>query len=428
MKINIEELVTSRKWKTFMKYLYGWGASVVILGALFKILHLPGAGTMLMAGMCTESIIFFFSAFEPLPDEFDWTLVFPELTGMTEEDEIDGYKSSRRQGIGAEEIHEIVTGILASMPAGSVPAAQAIAPEKVETTPPHQAAATAAPQISVQHAGAGAGGALIFTEKFNQMLENAEISPALFDKVSQGLNKLSQASSSIADITTTAVHVKEFTDNMARATESVKTFHENYSQNSQVLNESMNHLSDSIQKTAGEMSESGKNFMDGVAGSVQNLENELTAAGQKVGGRIVESCETVAGKLNMAAEGLANAYQQTAEGVAITYQQLAEAMKNNGSTITKGSTTYNQQLEQLNKNMAALNTVHEMHLQETTQRLKEAEKLYQGVDGMIKKLNVTVDESEKFKSALETLNSNITSLNNVYGNMLAAINSISTSK
>ncbi|HOY73142.1 MAG TPA: gliding motility protein GldL, partial [Tenuifilaceae bacterium] len=288
--------------------------------------------------------------------------------------------------------------------------------------------ATAAPQISVQHAGAGAGGALIFTEKFNQMLENAEISPALFDKVSQGLNKLSQASSSIADITTTAVHVKEFTDNMAKASESVKTFHENYSQNSQVLNESMNHLSDSIQKTAGEMSESGKNFMDGVAGSVQNLENELTAAGQKVGGRIVESCETVAGKLNMAAEGLANAYQQTAEGVAITYQQLAEAMKNNGSTITKGSTTYNQQLEQLNKNMAALNTVHEMHLQETTQRLKEAEKLYQGVDGMIKKLNVTVDESEKFKSALETLNSNITSLNNVYGNMLAAINSISTSK
>ena len=198
MKINIEELVTSRKWKTFMKYLYGWGASVVILGALFKILHIPGAGTMLMAGMCTESIIFFFSAFEPLPDEFDWTLVFPELTGMTEEDEIDGYKSSRHQGIGAEEIHEIVTSILASMPAGSVPGSPAIAAEKVEAIPQHQAGVTTAPQPTVQHAGAG--GALIFTEKFNQMLENAEISPALFDKVSHGLNKLSQASSSIADI------------------------------------------------------------------------------------------------------------------------------------------------------------------------------------------------------------------------------------
>jgi uncharacterized protein YukE len=162
----------------------------------------------------------------------------------------------------------------------------------------------------------------------------------------------------------------------------------------------MGNLSDSIQKTAGEMSESGRNFMDGVATSVQNLENELTTAGQKVGGRIMESGEAVAGKLNMAAEGLANAYQQTAEGVALTYQQLAEAMKSNGSTITNGSTTYNQQLEQLNKNMAALNTVHEMHLQETSQRLKEAEKVYQGVDGMIKKLNVTVEESEKFKSAL----------------------------
>jgi gliding motility-associated protein GldL len=66
MKINIEEIVTSKKWKNFMKYLYGWGASVVILGALFKILHLKGAGVMLMAGMGTETVIFFFSAFEPI--------------------------------------------------------------------------------------------------------------------------------------------------------------------------------------------------------------------------------------------------------------------------------------------------------------------------------------------------------------------------
>ena len=61
MKINIEEIVTSKKWKNFMKYLYGWGAAVVILGALFKILHLPGASFMLMLGMGTETVIFFFS-------------------------------------------------------------------------------------------------------------------------------------------------------------------------------------------------------------------------------------------------------------------------------------------------------------------------------------------------------------------------------
>jgi gliding motility-associated protein GldL len=62
-----------------MAKLYGWGAAVVIMGALFKILHLPGADWMLMAGMGTESLIFFFSAFEPLHVEYNWALVYPQL-------------------------------------------------------------------------------------------------------------------------------------------------------------------------------------------------------------------------------------------------------------------------------------------------------------------------------------------------------------
>lgn len=65
-----------------MSKLYGWGASLVILGALFKILHWPGANIMLMLGMCTESIIFFFSAFEPPHVEVDWSIVYPELSFM----------------------------------------------------------------------------------------------------------------------------------------------------------------------------------------------------------------------------------------------------------------------------------------------------------------------------------------------------------
>lgn len=69
----------SKKWKRFMAYLYGWGASIVLIGALFKIQHWPGAGIMLTIGLSTEAIIFFFSAFEPLHEEPDWSLVYPEL-------------------------------------------------------------------------------------------------------------------------------------------------------------------------------------------------------------------------------------------------------------------------------------------------------------------------------------------------------------
>ncbi|MBC8510682.1 MAG: gliding motility protein GldL [Cryomorphaceae bacterium] len=75
--------ITEAKWyKAMMPKLYGWGAAVVILGALFKIEHLPGASEMLIVGLSLEAIIFFFSAFEKPPTETDWSLVYPELAHM----------------------------------------------------------------------------------------------------------------------------------------------------------------------------------------------------------------------------------------------------------------------------------------------------------------------------------------------------------
>jgi gliding motility-associated protein GldL len=69
----------SRKYKLITKYVTGYGASVVILGALFKIMHWPLADQMLIVGLITESLIFAFIAMEPLHEEVDWTRVFPEL-------------------------------------------------------------------------------------------------------------------------------------------------------------------------------------------------------------------------------------------------------------------------------------------------------------------------------------------------------------
>lgn len=64
---------------------YGLGASIVIIGALFKILHWefgPLTGGLLLAvGLITEALIFAISAFEPIEDEYDWSLVYPELAG-----------------------------------------------------------------------------------------------------------------------------------------------------------------------------------------------------------------------------------------------------------------------------------------------------------------------------------------------------------
>lgn len=80
--MTLTELVTSPAYKKFMGYVYGFGASVAIIGALFKILHLPGASIMLIAGLGVEAIIFALSSFEPPHETPDWSLVYPELAGL----------------------------------------------------------------------------------------------------------------------------------------------------------------------------------------------------------------------------------------------------------------------------------------------------------------------------------------------------------
>jgi hypothetical protein len=76
----------SKFYKTLMPYLYGWGASLVIAGALFKILSWPYANEMLIAGMGTEALIFFMSAFENAPPQYKWERAYP---GILDADEVD---------------------------------------------------------------------------------------------------------------------------------------------------------------------------------------------------------------------------------------------------------------------------------------------------------------------------------------------------
>ncbi|MCX8080197.1 MAG: gliding motility protein GldL [Bacteroidia bacterium] len=69
-------------YKRFLHYAACFGASVVIIGALFKIMHWPGASIMLIAGLGTEALIFTLYGFDVPHEEVDWTLVYPELAGI----------------------------------------------------------------------------------------------------------------------------------------------------------------------------------------------------------------------------------------------------------------------------------------------------------------------------------------------------------
>lgn len=78
-KNRIEMFLSSDMGKRVLNFCYSWGASIVVLGALFKLLHLPFGNEMLFVGMMTEFFVFFISGFEHPGKDYHWEEVFPVL-------------------------------------------------------------------------------------------------------------------------------------------------------------------------------------------------------------------------------------------------------------------------------------------------------------------------------------------------------------
>ena len=80
-KKGLSAFISSEKGQRFFNFAYSIGAAVVIWGALFKILHLPGGNLLLSLGMGTEVLMFVLTAFDRPPREYKWEEVFPALKG-----------------------------------------------------------------------------------------------------------------------------------------------------------------------------------------------------------------------------------------------------------------------------------------------------------------------------------------------------------
>ncbi len=95
---------------SIMPKVYGIGAAVVILGAMFKILHIAGAGAMLGVGLSVEAAIFFLSAFEPKKHEPEWAKVYPELS--------EDYEGIVRKKVSKESVSKKLDAMLESSKIG----------------------------------------------------------------------------------------------------------------------------------------------------------------------------------------------------------------------------------------------------------------------------------------------------------------------
>jgi gliding motility-associated protein GldL len=90
--------------------------------------------------------------------------------------------------------------------------------------------------------------------------------------------------------------------------------------------------------------------------------------------------------------------------------------------VESGGKSYQSQLESLNKNLSALNAVYELQLRSTNENMKESDTVQKGLQGLMKDLNESAGDTKKYREQINSLNENLAALNNVYGNMLAAMN------
>ncbi len=198
--------VNGKRFKNFMTKLYGLGAAVVIMGALFKILHLKGADLMLIIGLTTEAVIFAISAFEAQPKDYDWSLVYPELD------------------------NEPVT-------------------EKK----------------SIRNSGGGT-----VTQELDRMLEEAKIGPELLESLSAGMRKLSETAASLNTATDAAGATAAYSQQLGAAAKNMEALNalyavqlENTTSQVDIQNTVMEKLSASAQNTealAGEVTKLSQNL------------------------------------------------------------------------------------------------------------------------------------------------------------------------
>lgn len=330
---RLNDLVSSTGWKNFIAKLYGLGASVVIVGALFKIQHWPMAGLMLTVGLLTEAIIFFFSAFEPLREEVDWTLVFPELAGLPPEGGRERVAAYRASGPSVAPTTAPAGGVTVVGTGGGSPVAPASVP----------AGGTVAGGVTAGGVTAGIGGNIIYSgggggsvaalSKFDEILNSAELTPDLLKNLGVGMKKLGDATANMNAMVDVSAASAKYLETVNSANSSLEDLTATYKSTTDILNSS----SANYQKVAEAITvidEGGKSYQK----QIEALNKNLAA-------------------LNTAYELQKKGADDHVRESATLYNELQDLVKNLADSA-EDTKKYRDQVTKLNDNLAALNNVY----------------------------------------------------------------------
>ena len=303
-KNRITRFLQSDGGQRFFNFAYSIGAAIVIWGALFKILHLPGGNFLLSLGMGTEVLMFVLSAFDRPPREYHWEEVFPSL----DPDRRNGENADDEAGVLSQGSGSGTTVIVTGGGAPAQAPARSVSPEQAK-------------------AAAGIPGNINLTEEDSRSL-------------SESIAKMAAASDQLARMAELTTATQKYLDQMAS-----------------------------------------------IASEMEHLRTTTEA-------------------LNEVSDVLLDSYR---------------AITENSENITRSSSGYVEQMQDLNRNLTGLNTIYEIQLKSVSSQLDSIDRVNRGIKDIRDMYEKSSSQSARYVEETERMAHYMHQLNAVYEKMLTAM-------
>jgi gliding motility-associated protein GldL len=222
----------TKKGKKQMNYIYSIGAAVVIVGALFKILHLPGGDWVIGAGLATEALIFVISAFEPVHMDLDWKRVYPELA-----EDADPSMFAGKSKKGSQDVE------------------------------------------------------VAFSEKLDKLFADAKLDSEKIERLGQGLDRFATATNGLVNVVDANKNAQSYSDQLAIAANHMSTLNSYYESHASQT-QSQGEISKSFMKAAESSSKYGEELSRAAeqihamnemySGQIENMNAQVAASSEMV--------------------------------------------------------------------------------------------------------------------------------------------------
>jgi len=376
------------------------GATVVIVGAMFKILHLPGASIMLGFGMTIEAILFMLGVLDKPHKEYHWEKVFdfdaehPMSGGMGGASAPAGHGAAGHGAAGHASSSHVEASPVAA--AHAAPAPAPVAPAPANSAP----ATTSAKTVNVN---------------FTESLSDSDVK-----MLSEGIKGLTTTAKQISNIANVAVASEKFVKSIDEAAVATTKF----TKSQDALGDTSTKLNTSYQGIATSISQVEKNTSL-YSSKVEEMAKGFSAISSK---GIVEGMSIVEKNTKVYA---AKIEEISKDFAAISTKGIVSSL----DVVDKSAKQYVVRFDEINKNLSSINSIYEIQLKsiqantegfnQYADHLKIANNDMTSINTEVKKIvQSTKDASlttESFKINTEKLSKQIADLNSVYGNMLNAL-------